>query len=275
MAKVKAKVKETAAELEAKKAVTEAKKAAKDGAKAAKDLAGALAEQIRESGMDERASELAHDLSERAGDLAEKVRDSEAYGRTQAKGAELASKAREKAHERGLDDKAEAWLAQAGKMSDDTLERFGAWLTNSKAADKLGLQQQKRSKWSLLLTALLGGAVGYVIGMMTAPKRGEELRQDFEQRGAAVKDDLTTAAERVAQDTNDISAPAAEKPLADKIRTKLGEDPRTSSLPRLNINVAEGTVFVRGAVEPDADQQAIRDVIAGIPGVKDVDLQLT
>jgi osmotically-inducible protein OsmY len=33
-------------------------------------------------------------------------------------------------------------------------------------------------------------------------------------------------------------------------------------------------VFVRGEVPSDVDQDAIRDVIRAVPGVRDVDLQL-
>jgi hypothetical protein len=43
----------------------------------------------------------------------------------------------------------------------------------------------------------------------------------------------------------------------------------------VNVNVAEGTVFVRGPLPEGVDEQAVRDVIAKVPGVTDVDLQLT
>jgi hypothetical protein len=34
-------------------------------------------------------------------------------------------------------------------------------------------------------------------------------------------------------------------------------------------------VFVRGSVPAGADETAIREVVAGVPGVTDVDLQVT
>lgn len=64
-------------------------------------------------------------------------------------------------------------------------------------------------------------------------------------------------------------------PLEDDIRTELDGDPRTAGLVDLVINVADSTVFVRGNVPAGFDPTAIRDVIAAVPGVTDVDMQVT
>lgn len=71
------------------------------------------------------------------------------------------------------------------------------------------------------------------------------------------------------------SAPLSGRSLADEVRSHLSADPRTADLPGLAINVAEGTVFVRGSVPPGYEDLAIRDVISSVPGVNDVDLQVT
>ncbi len=63
--------------------------------------------------------------------------------------------------------------------------------------------------------------------------------------------------------------------LADRIRATLEADPRTTHLPALSINVADTTVFVRGVVPPSTDASVVREVIAAVPGVDDVDLQVT
>jgi osmotically-inducible protein OsmY len=65
------------------------------------------------------------------------------------------------------------------------------------------------------------------------------------------------------------------RPLADQVRSHLSADPRTADLPGLAINVAEGTVFVRGSVPAGYQESAIREVISSVPGVNDVDLQVS
>lgn len=262
------------AKLEGAKAAAETKKAAQDTVRALRELSLALAEQVKSAGIDERAQELA-----------ERIMESDAMGRTQTKGRELSTLAREKLQEAGLDERAAELAARvresaagqqaterARQLSDETLERAGEWLTTSKAGEKLGVKKPRT--FPMWIVALVGVAVGYAIGMLTAPKRGEELRADLTQRGGGLRDDLATAAERVTQDTADVSAPPAEGPLEDRVRTALGQDPRTSELPRLNVNVVEGTVFVRGSVPAGFDESRIRSVVSEVPGVKDVDLQV-
>jgi osmotically-inducible protein OsmY len=63
--------------------------------------------------------------------------------------------------------------------------------------------------------------------------------------------------------------------LVEEIRSTLDADPRTAGLPGLSINVAESTVFVRGSVPQGYDEASIREVVAAVPGVTDVDLQVT
>lgn len=239
-------------------------------------LAARARDQGKQAGLDEKAAKLA-----------ERVRDSKSVARAQAKGSELADLTRSKIREAELDDKA-AELAERVKsadatkqamrsvqrLSDEQLARLGGWLVASKAAPKLGIQPAKR-RFPTWLALLLGTVAGYVVGTLTAPKRGDELRTDLAERTRDVQEGVAAAASRVQQDTADVGAPPAQKPIADEVRTRLGEDPRTSGLPKLNVNVAEGTVFVRGTLPAGFDESAIRDVIASIPGVEDVDLQVT
>lgn len=249
----------------------------------AADLADQARSQAREAGLDERAAELA----DRAAELAGRVRDSDAYARAQAKSMLLAERTRTRIKDAELDEKAaelaerlrssdaaQQALATAHRVSDEQLSRLGGWLSRGKAAEKLGVRPAKR-RLPAWLALLVGAGIGYLVGTLTAPKRGDELRDDLFVRASEIRDDAATTVERVTQDTADMSAPPSQKPIADEIRTRLGEDPRTADLPKLNVNVAEGTVFVRGSLPNGFDESAIRDVITGIPGVEDVDLQLT
>ncbi|HVM00379.1 MAG TPA: YtxH domain-containing protein [Egibacteraceae bacterium] len=285
MASLKTKVAASRTGRKATRAAARSPAGRKAAAGALKVKASSLAEQAREQadGLQERAAELA----ERASDLAERLRESEAFARAQATGSRVVDRTKTLIKEAELDERASE-LAQrvrssetaqqaratAQRLSDEQLERLGEWLSHGKPAEKLGVQPARRGlpAWVALL---LGAGVGYLIGMLTAPKRGEELRTELAQRGNEIREDLATTAQRLQQDTADMAAPPAQKPIADEVRTRLGEDPRTAGLPKLNVNVAEGTVFVRGSVPEGFDEDSIRDVIASVPGVEDVDLQLT
>jgi osmotically-inducible protein OsmY len=197
------------------------------------------------------------------------------------KAQELAATAREQAAR--LDEKAaevaarvrESDVAQqagetARRVTDQGLERVGDWLVTSGAAERLGVTSKPRSRWTMLLVAVAGCAVGYLVATLTAGRKGSEVR-----------DELAAAAGRLAErgggsgaaSGDASSAPAPD--LVERIRARLAADPRTASLPRLNINVADGTVFVRGALPEGADEAAVHDVITTVAGVRDVDVQLT
>ena len=249
-----------------------AEKQADELRKQAKELKSQAKTIAKDAKLEERAAELA----EQANQLAERVRESEALAKAQATGEELLDKAREQIHERGIDDKA-AELAEkvrdseqyrqaratASEATDKTLASVGDWLTQSPAGEKLGVRpvNKKRSagKW---LLAGAGVVAGFVAGVVAGSRKHETVEE------------LERIASRVGQDTPDLATPADQKPVADEVRTRLGQDPRTSALPKLNINVAENTVFVRGAVPEGTDEEEIRAVIATVPGVEDIDLRV-
>ena|SRR5680860_620052 len=296
MGKLKAKATGTKAEVEAKKAAAEAKAAIADVGRASRDLATALTEAVRSSQLDDRALELA-----------DRLRDTEAY----ARGAGLAATTSKKVRDAHLDQralelaallkssdlatrlKASEMAAKAQKSSEDALGRAGVWLASGQRGKKLGVRG-RRSGATTWLFATLGVLVGYAVGAMTAPRRGADLRDEMAfsaQRlmhdtpsgdataqttaGPASAGPASTGQQAAGQQMGDIPTPPPQKTIADKIRTHLGEDPRTSSLPRLNVNVAEGTAFIRGTVPPGFDQAAIREIAAAVEGVTDVDLQVT
>lgn len=256
----------------AKKMRKGAEKQADELRKQAKELKGQAKAIAKDAKLEERAAELA----EQAGELAKRVRESEALATAQATGEDLLVKAREQIHERGIDDKAADLAgrvresdqyrqakATASEATDKTLASVGDWLTHSPAGEKLGVRpvDKKRSagKW---LLAGAGVVAGFAAGVVAGSRKHETVEE------------LERIASRVGQDTPDLATPADQKPIADEVRTRLGQDPRTSGLPRLNINVAEHTVFVRGAVPEGTDEEAIRAVIATVPGVEDIDLRV-
>ena len=261
--RTKAKLKKAAVERD--KAASDARKALNDASRALRDLTAALVDVTRTAGIDERAEELAA-----------RLRDSENFAKLAASGSVAAARTRAAVQDSGLDartaelaarireaDSSKQARARAAKASEETYARIGKRLAETGQAERLGLTPKKRRVPSWL-AALLGIAIGYGISLVAKSQKSDGAADDFE-----------LAAQRLTQDTADVSTPPAEPVLEDKIRTSLGQDPRTSSLPRLNINVAEGTVFVRGTVPSGFDESAIRDVVAGVEGVEDVDLQVT
>jgi osmotically-inducible protein OsmY len=261
----------------AKKKAKKAEKRAIKAGEAAADRAAELAEQ---------AGDLAHD---KADELAKFLRESEAVAKAQSKGLELADLAQVKGgelaglakakwQEAELDDrtaklakqvrdsdaskeatkKAKEASKRAREATDVGLASVGGWLASGPAAEKMGIAPKRRVPG--LVWALIGAAVGFMAAKAMAGSSSDDVR-----------DDLAAAAERLAA-----KAPhPAGTVLADTIRTTLQGDPRTAELRQVNINVSEGTVFVRGSIPSGIDADAVRQVIAGVPGVDDVDLQLT
>lgn len=274
-----AKAKKRKAKGESKLAAKETKQAVAAAGKAMRDLGEAVVEQARASDLDDRAEEAL-----------DRAKKSDAY----KKGTELAGKAKKKWKKSGFDARASELARQARdsdlakqiresettqqarkgaqRFSDEQLERLGEWLTASKAGKKLGIKPKRR--WTAVLALGVGVGAGWAIGVLTAPKRGEEIRRELADQSSSFRDDLAKSAERLRQDTDTASAPPAQE-LADQVRSRLGDDPRTADLPKLNVNVAEGTVFVRGTLPGGYEEDTVRSVVASVPGVEDVDLQLT
>jgi F0F1-type ATP synthase membrane subunit b/b' len=207
-----------------------------------------------------RKSRMTTAMREQAEQAAQKLRQAEIEQRAaelaakaQALSADLVAKAQPVVEDLTAKAQAKGAMAQAkgSELADRGLRRLGARLAQGRAGQRLGIQPAKRDvPWWLV--GLLGVAIGYVIGLLTAPKRGEELRADIEAQATSVA-----------------------RPLAETVKAEITNDPRTSNLPNLRVDVADGTVFVRGTVPLDFDQNTLREVIERIPGVHDVDLQVS
>lgn len=273
MAVLRQKTKAKKAEMEARAAAAEARRAAQESVSAIRDLAQALSTQLKDLGLDERA-----------GEAVERLRSSEAYERAQARAAETSKMVQAKAGE--ASKRAQAQAGDVSKRIAETdavtvgreatsrstakaLAGLGAWLATGGRGQRLGITSSKKRRTGGWLWALLGIGVGYGIGILTAPKRGSEVREQIVHRGETAG----TVAEHLTERRPD-GAPPFERPLADKVRTRLGEDPRTADLPSLNINVVNGTVVVRGPLPDEVDESTVRDVIAEVEGVDEVDMEL-
>lgn len=161
--------------------------------------------------------------------------------------------------------------------------------TQKRAAGK----SRRKRRVPLWMGVLAGLAAGYGIYKTTGGGSQPALNDEFvaaaerlaappppPEPSAAPEPDLAEAEHH----TEDLDAPddmeepmpvLTGRPLADQVRSHLSADPRTADLPGLAINVAEGTVFVRGSVPVGYQESAIREVISSVPGVNDVDLQVS
>ncbi len=251
MAVLRKKTKAKKAQLEASAAAAEARRAAQESAVAVRDLAQALVTQIKDLGFDERAAETV-----------KRVKASDTYGKAQARATEVSRKVAE-------NDSFAAASENAAKQSAAALTALGTWLATGPRGDKLGITTAKKSKGGGWFLALLGVGVGYGIGILTAPREGREMREQLVSRSSQWNGggDVTSI-----DGDPGVLAPSGDPVLADKVRTRLGEDPRTSDLPSLNINVVDGTVVVRGPA--DVDESAVREVVSSVDGVTAVDLEL-
>lgn len=243
--------------------------------------ATAVAEKVRDARLDDRASELAA--------LAmEKLRESD----LEAKAAEIAAVTRSRIKDSGLDDLATDVVARvreaavalqesdaaqhaadtAREVTDKTLGKVGEWLgdtavgdrlADTTAGERLGLCSPRKRPWWAL--ALIAGAAA--AGTAVAVMRG---RTEAEDPWAGEEFTETTP-----PSSSSVAPTVADRPLEERVRDALGQDPRTEQVARLNVNIVEGTVFVRGAVGADVDRDVLRQVIEGVEGVTDVDLQVT
>lgn len=233
------------------------------------------------------ARTVAEQAQGQAAGLAERVLDSDAVEKAAAKGAELAGRAREWVREADLDERTGQLVARVRDF--EPLRRATAPLP--------GRKQRRKRRVPLWMGVLAGLAAGYGIAKVAGggsqrTALNDEFVASAERLAASAPPPETSAApaqdldltESAPASMRDLDAPdLMEEPtgasggrsLADLVRSHLSADPRTADLPGLAINVAEGTVFVRGTVPEGFEESTLREVISSVPGVTDVDLQVT
>ncbi len=69
--------------------------------------------------------------------------------------------------------------------------------------------------------------------------------------------------------------PVQHEEIENRIRTRVGEDPRTSDVPHLNVEVNDGVADIRGQVHSDEEKQAVGEIASSVEGVIEVHNLLT
>lgn len=69
--------------------------------------------------------------------------------------------------------------------------------------------------------------------------------------------------------------PVQHEEIENRIRTRVGEDPRTADVPHLNVEVNDTVVDLRGQVHSEEEKQAIEEIASETAGVTEVRNLLT
>ena len=64
--------------------------------------------------------------------------------------------------------------------------------------------------------------------------------------------------------------PEQQEEVEQRIRTRLGEDPRTMDMPRVNVEVNDGVAELRGVAPSEEAKAAAGEIASSIDGVRDV-----
>jgi BON domain len=64
--------------------------------------------------------------------------------------------------------------------------------------------------------------------------------------------------------------PEQQEEVEQRIRTRLGEDPRTADMPRVNVEVNDGVAELRGVANSEGQAQAAGEIAQSVEGVRSV-----
>lgn len=64
--------------------------------------------------------------------------------------------------------------------------------------------------------------------------------------------------------------PVQHEEVENRIRTQIGEDPRTMDLPRVNVEVNDGVAELRGEAPSEDAKAAVGEIASGVEGVREV-----
>jgi len=139
--------------------------------------------------------------------------------------------------------------------------------------------------------ALFLFAAGVAVGILTAPKTGRGARAWLGQKADHTRSTAMNLADRVGTEARYqrgkmtgrmhrieqlTLVPREDETYIDddlitqRVRTKIGENPRTWHMPRINIDTADRIVTLRGRVQAEAERQALEEIAMADPDVHEV-----
>lgn len=200
--------------------------------------------------------------------------------------------------------------AKAGAKGTKGAARVGVWAAPKagrvarKAAWKAGKAEAKLVRHALsskeprsarfmkyAFFALVGLAVGALISRSSkngdasssftettghhAPDAGSPAGQRGQTWGSGTPTGGATSAAASAGAGQAGGVPVQQKEVEDRIRTRLGEDPRTAELPHVNVEVNDGVAELRGVAGSEAMAQAAGEIAQDTEGVSEVRNMIT
>lgn len=132
---------------------------------------------------------------------------------------------------------------------------------------------------------------GILVGILFAPKSGRNSRTWLRQQGEHLRANVVHLGERAAKRaryergrlqglrhslrerigkvglregyiTDDV--------ITQRVKTELGENPRTWRIPRINVETVNRVVTLRGRVSSEEEREALEEVARSVPDVDDV-----
>lgn len=116
---------------------------------------------------------------------------------------------------------------------------------------------------------VIAGAVGYIAGILTAPKSGKETRQDIKDKAAETKEDLTKKLDIVSTELGDVitKGKAKVKSAEASAKAELEKAVNTAVLAKDKAKDVVAAVK-RGEAEDKDLKKAVKDVHSAIDNLK-------
>lgn len=159
--------------------------------------------------------------------------------------------------------------------------------TGEPTYDELKVRLQKTDEHDSRLLWLAAGVVaGAILMLLLAPTSGRRSRAALRDKAAKAARGAKTLGQNAKSKTHDLENRAKGKIIeraarhaeddaddsiiADRVRTALGENEITRNLQRLNVDVADGLVTLRGPIVETELEAQIEAVVRNVKGVRDV-----
>ncbi len=117
--------------------------------------------------------------------------------------------------------------------------------------------------------ALLAGAVGYVAGILTAPKSGKETRQDVKKTAVRVKKEAETKLKRLHSELTTLIATVNKetKKLGTKAKKEVQASLKKADASKTKVKEMLSAIHEGGADDKDLDR-AIKDATKAVDSLK-------
>ncbi len=153
-----------------------------------------------------------------------------------------------------------AWISRSGRDRDATSSFTGT--TGQHSPDAASPAGQRGETWgSGTPTGTAGGGGGNHQRPEDPNRTGAERDYSDPSSGPLIGEQRRGNVEGVAEQ---------QKEVEQRIRTRIGEDPRTMDLPRVNVEVNDGVAELRGTAPSEDAKMAAGEIASGVEGVREV-----